>query len=399
MGGSALHPPEPCREPEPHAPGLAALFVAAGLGCVALIGYRWADQTRRQRPAEPEAVRPTPPDAPQQSKRREIIECPRTSVYAVALAPDGKRVFVAGAALDQKQRDQPVVRVWDVNEGGETAALRIDGEVGRYVSVALSPDGKSVAAGGLIVVGEKTIGNVCVWDLEAEAPLWSASMTHPVQCVAWSADGSLLAAGDGGEEVAVWDAAGADAGVAPPPLTGKPSAVTALAWSHAGKRLAIGTTRGARVWDAADRREVAATAPPNNLFTALAFAPDDRSVYVAGRIACDVWVWDLETNSETTRLNPQLSPVLGLALGPGTRWYATLTRGQVRSNDPGFAIRGRDASGRELWRVSARTDDPQIGHARFALTPDGRHLAFAALRRDADAALWRVELYDIPPQE
>ena len=111
------------------------------------------------------------------------------------------------------------------------------------------------------------------------------------------------------------------------------SGITCLAWSHDGERIAYATGDAIRVLNTADRREVALNAadrqevafvaPPDQFYLLCAFAPDDRSLFVAGRRAGDVWVWDFATNRESRSLTSHPVAVGGLVLGNAGKLLVT----------------------------------------------------------------------------
>ncbi|CAK4070041.1 unnamed protein product [Aphanomyces euteiches] len=119
---------------------------------------------------------------------------PGDAVTSVALSPDGK--LVAAASLDK------IVRIWDV----ETAKLmdRLEGHCDSVYAVAFAPDGKSVVSGSL----DK---NVMVWDVTMSGK----TTTRPrmllqghkdfVLSVAYAADGRWIMSGSKDRSVVCWD--------------------------------------------------------------------------------------------------------------------------------------------------------------------------------------------------
>ena len=114
---------------------------------------------------------------------------PPVPVTSVAFSPDGKQVVAGGS--------EGVVRIWDTLGGSEARGLR--GHTGWVTSVQFHPDGKSVLSCSVDATAR-------VFDLprgEAAATGHSASVT----CVAVSRDGKYAATGSEDTTVMVWDLA------------------------------------------------------------------------------------------------------------------------------------------------------------------------------------------------
>ena len=185
------------------------------------------------------------------------------------------------------------------------------------VDVAFSADGRQVASAGnrgrFRILGAEAggiIGEVKIWDassgkIRAELPGIKAAVTS----VAFSPDGKLLAAGGGGNAedgkdctVIVWDAAGFR-------LRHKfrlPGPATSVAFSQDGKRLAAGVYGGetyevARVWDieAADELHTFRTEGSRGSYVInVSFSPDGKYLATArhaGALAGQLKVWNLSS--------------------------------------------------------------------------------------------------------
>src|SRR5262249_40570867 len=126
-------------------------------------------------------------------------------VTAVAYSPDGRRIASASA--------DGTVRLWDARTG--TPRLTYRGHSRRVSCLAFSPDGRRIASAAGTVIWENAGGKPedavptewKVWDSEtgADLPAPAKGTSGSVSGVAFSPDGSLLAAA-GGKQVHVWDA-------------------------------------------------------------------------------------------------------------------------------------------------------------------------------------------------
>jgi WD40 repeat protein len=128
-------------------------------------------------------------------------------------SPDGKHVLTAGfARTDPSQPPVGEVRVWDAATGKVVHTFRGDaGDYGnRAGTVAISRDGKTVAAGGVPVAGIGNAGSfVEVWDWGKERPrLKLDGFAVSVTGVAFSGDGKTLAAVNMTGDLRAWDPVG-----------------------------------------------------------------------------------------------------------------------------------------------------------------------------------------------
>lgn len=134
--------------------------------------------------------------------------------------------------------------------------------------------------------------------------------------------------------------------------------------------------------------------------TAFAFAPDDRSIFVAGRWESDVltqqgtgdvWVWDLGSNRESRSLARGPETVWGLTLINAGNLVITFSSEARTPSERKLVARGWDiATDRELWTAAM----PGTGLPAFALSANGKRLALAS--RAPDNELWTVNIYDVP---
>jgi WD40 repeat protein len=184
------------------------------------------------------------------------------------------------------------------------------GTLSEYVTaLAWSPDGKTVAA-------SSAAGEVMLWrDLSGRGEdAWSllpvqksdgqdADSSLPlllsVDCLAFSSDGQLLAAGGQDGQVKIWQMheVGADRGQPLQTLNNAPAWVDQLAWSPTGNQLAFNIGRYVQVWDA-NRGEVVATLNfEASSVLGMSWRPNGQHLAIAGDRGAKVWNaqdWDEE---------------------------------------------------------------------------------------------------------
>jgi RNA polymerase sigma factor (sigma-70 family) len=162
-------------------------------------------------------------------------------MVAPVFAADGKAVVTVDSGGAIGAGGFSLVRVHDPAARREMQSWRVDG--GRVLCVALSTDGKVLAAGCWD-------GKVRLWTV-ADGKLVATCAGHqsPVGAVAFSADGRSLVSGHQDGAVRLWEAAtGKERGR----FAGHELAVTAVAFSADGRRVASGSSDATiLVWDTA----------------------------------------------------------------------------------------------------------------------------------------------------
>lgn len=252
---------------------------------------------------------------------------PAGTLPLMAFGPDGTRFAYGVSAPGRETAAQPF-GVWDVPRGRSLATLNLPGEA--VVALALGPG----AGHRLYAVRTSAIGQLTdeTWDFArhrrtavltgvtgshlavrpdggllvgegrvARSPSGRSAGQDLVQdlvqgdeigALAFTADGSTLAAGDQTGRVDLWDGRlrhreGVLRNVFPTPVgtapTGTtPEGVSALAFSPDGRTLAVGGTGGSlQLWDVATQQPLS-SAPlttPGEAITSLAFSPDGTTVY------------------------------------------------------------------------------------------------------------------------
>jgi WD40 repeat protein/uncharacterized caspase-like protein len=258
--------------------------------------------------------------------------------------------------------------------GQSTTPLVFQGHSDSVLSVAFSPDGKTVASGST----DTTVRFIDPLNANAKgAPLTGHS--SPVSAVRFSPDGEMLAtAGSGGDErqVRLWNVG--DRGVIGR-LTGHLDSVMDVVFSPDGTLLATASADGTvRLWSLSSRRQIASLTGHGAPVRAVMFSPHGRLLASAGADGT-ARLWDVERRASIAILKAR-DEVNAVAFSPDGKLLASGGReNTVRLWD----VDGRRAKG-AIDIVSTTT-----GWVRsLAFSPDGRALAAGSV--DNRIRIWNA---------
>jgi WD40 repeat protein len=272
---------------------------------------------------------------------RDVAQQLQVGEDKVAFSPGG---MLVAAASDQ------TIRLIEARTGHEVARLEHVNEDGQRVSaMALSPDGTLLALGssnhriGIARVFEALTGRELA-RLESRAEGVN-EVEAGIDAVAFSPDGSLLAAGLGSKPVVFEARNGREVA-----RLGRTFHVTAMAFSADGARIAMGNwdndgTSIAQVFETRTGRELARLEHLDPL-TAVAFSPDGTLVAV-GSLHETTRVFQASTGHEVARLKHQY-PVIAVAFSPDSRLVGTGTGSAQNGSAQVFEA----GTGRELARLA-----------------------------------------------
>ncbi len=199
------------------------------------------------------------------AKTRELKRTlgPELQLVCVALSPDGKWVAAGNPA-------RKLVNLWSAATGRLERTIKTEGA--QPWSVAFSAEGKS------LVVGGQTggAGEVTVWEVGTGTLKHKLEAGTYVNKVAFSAEGRLVAAATGGETVHVWDV---EKGEEILSLKGSSGWQNSVAFAPDGRTVAAGGSDGkVRLWDARTGELLATLKGHGAQVCSVAFSPDGKAL-------------------------------------------------------------------------------------------------------------------------
>ncbi len=240
------------------------------------------------------------------------LRCP-AAVAAVTLTP---RYAVAGT-------EEGGLVVWDTRDGKQLASL--NAHDGAVVGLAVLPGGRLVSAGR-----DQTVQIRGMPDLQSVRDLKGAD--ENLTCLAASADGRYVAAGDQIGTLRVWEVA---TGKVKFTANAGPDRVWCVTFSPDARIVATGGhDKAVRLWDTSSGESVAILLGPRRHVPALAFSPDGTRLAAGG--PDDVLrVWELPSRREMPSVELVAGGVGAAAWCPrGRRLWCGGADGTLRAVDP-----------------------------------------------------------------
>jgi len=280
-------------------------------------------------------------------------------VKTVAFSADG-RSLVSGSV-------DGVVRVWSLADGKAWQRL-INAHDGVVTAAVFAPGGSQIASRG-------SDGAIKIWDSTTGALRRTFEVGKPTggSCsLAVSPDGRWVAAGTANREIKLWNLAD---GTLLRSLAGHAGAVGAVAFSPDGRILASGSAdKTIKLWDVTSGRELSTLAGHTSSIGCLSFSPDGQTLASSGGDKT-IRLWDVAHGRERQRLLGHTESVWAVAFA---------AKDDVLASSDGAAVikiwNGSD--GRERRTLRGHADSVES----VAFSPDGHLLASAS--EDSTIRLW-----------
>ncbi|MDI6101353.1 AAA family ATPase [Actinoplanes sp. NEAU-A12] len=313
----------------------------------------------------------TPAKVWQLGDGREVTTIP--AALGVDFAPDGTLIAVDRRGLLTR---------WEVPSGRRLRELNSLGDIGGAGGLAVTADGFVAAKGGASTLG--------LWALDSDTTTMINNGNGTILGVAASASGQMLVVTGANQPTTVFRR-----GTEWLPNGGE---VFDLAYSPDGSRLAAGGEDGrVRVWDAVTRRLITSF-PANGVPRALLYAPDGTLVVATDRSAPDKGARAVELHGPDGRLESAI-PLDGdpkdVAISPDGALLAVPTGGGVadifdRIEPPGRLLVYDLRQRRALQTIELGKDRTSYA---VAFSPDGTTLLATVTpgtRPRSELLLWRL---------
>ena len=268
---------------------------------------------------------------------------------------------------------------------GKSAESRLYLMVAHKISPAMPLSGKPLADGEIEIIrryidagAPQPSGPVLTKTRNAIPDIAPAKSVHAaVSALVWSPDAKLVALGSF-QQIRLIDTATSQLVAT---FKGHAEQVRAVAWSSDGTRIAAagglpGQKGEIKLWNVATRQELLSIAGHRDCIYAAVFSPDGKQLATASYDKL-IKIWDTATGKEIRTLKDHIDAIYALAFTPdGKRLISAAADRSVKVWDP--------TTGERLYTMS----EPIDGLNALAVSPDGKVVAAGGL--DKSIRIWQL---------
>ncbi len=302
----------------------------------------------------------------------------------LSLSPNGRLL-----AVNERESNESRLGLWDIsprpNPPRPLWSRPIDVEVGLRV-LLFSPDGQTIVGSGK----PSQNGTLGAWDAQTglELATFPKESVGYINTLAFSADGSLLAASGVQGTINVWDFTNRTVKV---PFTGHRGHVNSLAFSPDGKRLVSAGDDGTlRLWDIASQKAIGMFRDPlDREVRFVTFAPRGDLILSATDDELRIWPSEPRQAAEVIETGQEWGEP---TISPDGKWLVTREgTTAVKNYSESKAVKVWDlASRKEKFHLVHRNKQPEAP----AFSPDGKLFALGGEDQDRVVGLWDTALWD-----
>ncbi|OKH53182.1 serine/threonine-protein kinase [Scytonema sp. HK-05] len=258
------------------------------------------------------------------------------------------------------QRPQPLL-------GHFSLASTVKGYSNSILSVAISPDGKTIASNSNDTI--KLLSLVTGQEIST-----LSGHTDTVNFLSISSDGQILVSGSEDTTIKIWNMA---TGQEIRTLEGHTNSVHTLAFSHNGKILADGSDDNTiKLWNLATGDEIRTLRGHSNWVRSVAFSPDGKTL-ASGSFDKTIKLWNLATGQPIRTLEGHSGKVTSVAFSPDGN---TLASGSFDKTIKLWNL----ATGQQILTLEGHSGKV----TSVAFSPDGKILASSSF--DKTIKLWNL---------